>query len=250
MIFDPITNALYDDTGKFLKTVFCPMSLRPEQLQAISSTARERYCALCGKNVLSLDNLSDDEVNAAVTNDPSRCVFASPGARNIRFLTQPNGFRVGNPEDLPVVISLRSLPTMQLAAKAGFRLIFRDVGQSSNFGESKYILYQDSISGELWWSGDLREGFPAPQFDGERHDYRLIRSWFNARSDRPFPLGAYAVAPNIAIGQRVFIEDVLEDISVEWWNQGNSHRLTNCTAVWNGEDLQLDVPEQVPGVLG
>ena len=250
MIFDPLTNALYDDTGKFLKTVFCPLSLRPEQLHEFRSTDRVRYCSLCRKDVMSLDNLSDDEVKNAVASDPSLCVFATPGARNIRFLSQSSGFRIGNPEGLPVIISLRSLPTMQLAAGSGFRLVFRDVGQAPSFGESKYIVYQDSITGRIWWSGDLRDGFPTPQLDGTRHDYRLIRNWFYARSDRPFPLGAYAVAPSITPGQRVYIEDVLEDISVKWWNQGNSHRLTSCFAAWNGSDLQLDVPEQGPAVLG
>lgn len=195
MIFDPITSALYDDTGKFLKTVFCPLALHPEQLRELNSSARERYCSFCRKNVLSLDALSDEEVRTAVSNDPNLCVFASPSARNIRFLTQPNGFRMGNPQGLPVITSLRSLPTMQHAASLGYRLVFRDVGQAPDFGDSKYIVYQDSHGGELWWSGDLREGFPSPQDDGEKRDYRLIRNWFYARSDRPFPLGAYAVAP-------------------------------------------------------
>lgn len=250
MIFDPLTNALYDDTGTFLKTVFCPRSLRPEQLEKLDQYGTNRYCRYCRREILSLDSLSDAEAKLALQKDPNACVFSTPVARNVRFLSSPNGHAVENAEDLPVVTTLRNLPSMELAAASGFRLIFRNVGSKSAFGDWKFILYQNKVTGRLWWTADHREGFPPLEDSESPTAYRRVGDWIAVRNDRPFPLGAYAVSAEIAVGQRVYISDVLEDIPITWWNQGNAHRLTCSVAVWDGTDLTLEIPQNLGQVLG
>lgn len=250
MIFDPLTNALYDNSGTFLKTVFCPRSLRPEQLEKIDQGGNNRYCPYCRKEILSLDGLSDSESKLAFDKDPNACVFSTLAARNVLFLSTPTGHAVENTENLPVVTTLRNLPSMEFAAKSGFRLAFRDVGPESSFGDWKFILYQNKRTGHLWWAGDYRQGFPPLEENESPTDYRVVRDWIDVRTDRPFPLGAYAVSADISIGQRVYINDVLEDVPITWWNQGNAHRLTCCVAVWDGNDLTLDIPQNVGCVVG
>lgn len=250
MIFDPLTNALYDDSGMYLKTVFCPQSLRPEQLEKLGVHTNNRYCRYCRKEIISLDGLSDAEAKLALQNDPNACVFSTPAAHNVLFLSTASGHAVKNTENLPIVTTLRSLPAMELAAKSSFHLVFRDVGQTSTFGDWKFILYQNNKTGHLWWTGDYREGFPSLEEDEAPTDYRVVRNWLNVRNDRPFPLGAYAVSSDIGIGQRVYINDVLEDVPITWWNQGNAHRLTCCVAVWDGTDLTLEIPQNVGYALG
>jgi hypothetical protein len=75
-------------------------------------------------------------------------------------------------------------------------------------------------------------------------DWALIRDWFFARPDRPFPLAAYAVPKNLYIGTRVFLEDLIEDSFQAIWNQGNAQRRIKSPARWNGKDLIIDPPEE------
>lgn len=243
MIFDQLTGALYADDGAFLKTVRCPLALRSEQLVQVSTDTSDRFCNFCQRSIRCIDELQDSDIKSALTDDESLCIFATPKAKNITFL-QPIGAVYGNYENLPIIKTMRSLEAMADAQVRGFDLVFKDAGEGSTFGPEKYLVYQHKPTGKLWWSGDYRN--PAPTVEeacgSDSNEWKMVRDWFYARPDRPFPLAAYAVPRDLKLGARIFIDDVIEDVLQTTWNQGNSVRIVSGAATWNGTDFDLDEP--------
>lgn len=139
---------------------------------------------------------------------------------------------------------------MESAQQKGFRLVFKDTGEDTSNGEEKYILYQNRRTGALWWGSDYRNSGPGAEDALPDHDWVVVHKWFFARSDRQFPLAAYAVPQNIAVGERVFIEDLIEDSFSEIWNQGNAERRKSGSATWTGEDLVIDPPDNFSMMVG
>jgi hypothetical protein len=43
----------------------------------------------------------------------------------------------------------------------------------------------------------------------------------------------------LKIGERVLLEDLIEDLVGIEWNQGDTYRLERCEAIWNGSDFEL-----------
>lgn len=65
--------------------------------------------------------------------------------------------------------------------------------------------------------------------------------WFGIFHYYPYhfasPFAAYLVPPDLAIGERVWMEDVIEDIVAAWGNQGCRLRLKYCEATWDGKEF-------------
>ena len=247
MIFDSKNGCLYDDEGIFLKKIACPFGLQSDQLQAINH--HERRCNVCEKMIYSVDNISDGLLREMIERDEGVCIFSTSNARNIKILGK-NGEIGVNSEGYVVIQTIRSLQGMAAAQKNGFLLIFKDAGPSYNFGEDKFTVYQRNDTGELWWSGDYRYSLfdkalqeNAEDLDAYRDEnWTLVRSWFYARRDQPFPLAAYAIPKSLQSGTRVFISDVIEDIGYVFWNQGNARRIISANAIWTGDDVKIDIP--------
>lgn len=240
MIFDPITRALYGDDGDFLKTVDCPLALRPLQLINISNISPNRFCNSCRKTVICIDDMGSGDVKAALSEDASLCVFSTRLAKSIIFL-RPIGLAKENYNDLPIVQTARSLAIMEDAQARGYKLVFKNTGEESSFGAEKYVLYQHIHTGKLWWSGDYRNESPHEVFgQAGGSKWHLIKDWFHVRPDRPFPLAAYIVPKDLQPGTRVYLEDVVEDVLETYWNQGNAERILSSGATWDGVNFIVD----------
>jgi hypothetical protein len=245
VIYDEKSGALYADDGTFLKTVFCPLAVRVQDLDSESASSRERHCHACGDSIRSADEMTDADLKAALEEDGGLCVFITPKAMHVVML-KAIGRRNPNAEGLPVVRSVRSLPAMEDGFQRGFRLVLKHAGPVSDIG-AKYKVYQHKLSGEVWWTGDYRAESPA---DGSSEDWELVADWFHHRVDWPFPLAAYLVPRGLKRGQRVYLEDVIEDVPVAYWNQGDSDRLVSCNAVWNGDGFDFERFDAPPCVVG
>ena len=50
---------------------------------------------------------------------------------------------------------------------------------------------------------------------------------------------AYLIPKDIQVGERVILEDLIEDYIGASWNQGDTWKLQSCEAIWNGEDFAI-----------
>lgn len=245
MIYDQKSGALYSDDGTFLKTVFCPLSVQLEDLEASPHSAQGLHCHACGESIRAADEMTDSDMREAVEQGGRLCVFITPRAKHIVML---KAIGVANPnvQNLPVIRTARSLEAMEDGFRRGFRVVIKRAGPFGNIG-SKYKVYQHSLNGEIWWTGDYRNDGP-PEVSSR--DWELVADWFYHRADWPFPLAAYLVPRGLKRGQRVHLEDVIEDVPVVFWNQGDSVRLVSSTALWNGDDFEVERFEPPPMVVG
>lgn len=233
MIYDPNSGALYRADGEFLKTVYCPMTIRLNEMERVAPDSPDRRCNACGENVKSIDNLSEEEVAKLVNVNPDICVFATAQAKNVIFL-KPIGRVVTNYGNYLVIKTARNLETMNDAQKRGFHLVIKDTGVSNAFGDFKFQLLQNTKTGELLWTGDYRDE------DSHRDGWEIKRSFTFVRPDRPFPLAAYLIPPDLPVGTNVFVEDIIQDIKMVLWNQGEAARVVSTTGIWNGVDIEID----------
>lgn len=240
MIFNPRIGALYATDGEFIKTVNCPMALRVKDLGSLSSSSPDRHCHSCKKTIRCIDELSDADVRRAVEEDYELCVFATAAARNIVFL-KPIGVPLETDERLPVIKTARNLEAMADAYERGFRVVIKSTGTQTDDG-CKYVVYQHSLTGQVWWSGDYRDARPQ---DGAPGDWTLVADWFSPQPDTSFPLAAYLVPRGLKRGKRVLLEDVIQYVGINCSGQGDTFRLLSCVGVWNGDEFVLDKPEPI-----
>lgn len=129
----------------------------------------------------------------------------------------------------------RDKESINQAAKDGFYPLLKKVEPSEDIS-SKFAVLQNKKSGEIEVIGDYRM-----LMDSDRDtDYEVVIDWtyyYPYKFSAPF--AAYLIPKDIVIGERVFIEDLIEDFIGSTWNQGDTYRLESCEAVWNGTDLDI-----------
>jgi hypothetical protein len=79
MKFDPLTGRLWNDAGRFLKRLHCPVSIRPAQI-------RNGACLACSHTVVPLDDMRDAEVTALLSGNPDQCVTFDLNSENIEVV--------------------------------------------------------------------------------------------------------------------------------------------------------------------
>jgi hypothetical protein len=133
-----------------------------------------------------------------------------------------------------VIETARTKKSINQAAKKGYKPLLRKVIPSPEI-KVKYSVLQHKITGGIEVIGDYRDGF------SEKPDeYETVIDWtyyypYSFKS----PYAAYLIPPDIQKGEKVFIQDLIEDIIGMSWNQGDTYRLESCEAIWNGMDLEL-----------
>lgn len=134
-----------------------------------------------------------------------------------------------NPNSLRVIKTARRKKAINLAARDGFRPLVKPVIPSRQI-RSMMAIYQHQETGEIQLWYDLRYSpsdewvLAVPHF--HYYPYRFA-----------YPFAAYLVPPDLGIGERVWLEDVIEDIVAAWGNQGCRPRLKHCEATWDGKEF-------------
>jgi len=104
---------------------------------------------------------------------------------------------------------------------------------------------QNKKTGEIQEIGDLRYG-------SCESDWETVVdfTWFYPHNwERPY--AAYLLPKDLEVGERVWIEDLIEDLVGGKWNQGDEWRLNGCEAVWDGTNLVADYSEEnIDRILG
>ena len=140
-----------------------------------------------------------------------------------------------NSHGLRAIKTARDKDSINKAANHGFKPLLKKVEPSSKI-RSKYSVVQNKKTGEIEIIGDFRGRF----LSDKSEEFVTVIDWtyyyphhFNS------PFAAYLIPHDIVVGERVFIEDLIEDYIGASWNQGDTYRLESCEAIWNGKDLEI-----------
>lgn len=111
---------------------------------------------------------------------------------------------------------------------------------------NKFCVMQNRVTGEIAVSGDYRSAWSSDSWS------TVIDFTYYYPYSFPSPFAAYLVPRDLAVGEHVFLEDLIEDVVGRRWNQGDTYRLQACVAIWNGSDFELcyDTDTDAQYVLG
>lgn len=145
-----------------------------------------------------------------------------------------------NRDGLRVIKTARDEESINEAARNGFKPLIKKIIPSDEI-RTKYAVFQNKKTGEIQVVGDYRgEGLFR---DG---DYAKVIDWtFYYPYSFTSPFAAYLIPQDIQVGERVFLEDLIEDYVGSTWNQGDKYRLESCDAIWNGSDLEIQYDPEI-----
>ena len=174
---------------------------------------------------------------------PSEPITQAPSSAigQTRPVTTPER-KPGAPEGLTIIRTARTQDEINAAAQDGFRPLVRPVVPSPEI-KSKFSVLQNDETGEIKVIGDFRSATPA--------GWHVVIPWTNYYPHNwPEPFAAYLIPPHLAPGERVQLDDLIEDMVGTRWNQGNAYRATTAKAVWTGRDLLIEEPEDIRMMIG
>lgn len=138
-----------------------------------------------------------------------------------------------------VIKTARTEKDINKAAKNGFQPLIKVVKQSSEI-HSKFSVIQNETSGEIKVLGDYRMN----NVFGPK--WKQVIEWTEYYPHTfPSPFAAYLIPHDIEIGERVIVDDLIEDYVGMGWNQGDKFRLTSCEAIWDGINLVIQYDPKI-----
>lgn len=140
-----------------------------------------------------------------------------------------------NKQGLRVIKTARNTESINRAAKKGLKPLIKKVEPSDEIC-LKYSVLQNKRTGEIEVIEDYRMGI---ELDDDTEFVTVIDWTFYYPYSFISPFAAYLIPKDIVVGERVFVEDLIEDYIGASWNQGDTYRLESCEAIWNGTDLEI-----------
>lgn len=131
---------------------------------------------------------------------------------------------------LRVIKTARDKEAINRAANQGYYPLIKKVECSDEI-KSKYAVLQNKETGEIKVIGDYRS-----RYDGDGYEV-VIGFTFYYPHHFESPFAAYLIPEDLKAGERVYLEDLIQDYIGGSWNQGDTYRLDGCEAIWNGKDL-------------
>lgn len=133
-----------------------------------------------------------------------------------------------NRNGLRVIKTAKTIEEINKAAGEGFRPLMKQVVPSDKI-KSQICLIQNTKTGEVKTVGDQRSMV--------EEGWEVVLPFFSYYPRIfPNPYAAYLIPADIKIEERVFLEEVIEDIPSAGW-QGSTFRLASAEAVWDGKDF-------------
>lgn len=233
MIYHTKTRELRTDRGVLLKVLNCPLHKDWSQLEVVPNH-QMRHCGSCSKSVVDLTGWSDNEAARLFEKSPQCCVYAAPDAPNIQiewhYTTQK-----ADPCPARRIATARGQDAINQAVKDGFWPLVKRVKPSRRI-HSWMKVYQNTETGEVFSIGDLRYPLEAP--------WREIIKPFGFYPGPVHPyIAAYLIPPDLKVGERVFLTDLIEDRVAAQGGQGHSLRLDAAYAVWDGQNFKIEWDE-------
>jgi hypothetical protein len=136
--------------------------------------------------------------------------------------------------NLRIIITARTLEAINKGAKDGYWPLVKPVIPSPAI-KSKYAVYQNATTGEIDVINDYRAE------DRTKGLTNVIDFTYYYPHHFESPYAAYLIPADIKVNEHVWINDLIEDVVGQMWNQGDCYRLPSCEAIWDGKDLVLQV---------
>jgi hypothetical protein len=144
--------------------------------------------------------------------------------------------RSDQPKDSPgtrrVIKTARTVESINAAARQGLRPLVKPVRPGKDI-HYMVAVFQNAETGEIELSGDVREDSRGYK-KGKVIDYTLYYPYHF-----PNPFAAYLVPADLAAGEEVWLEDLIDDIVAVFGNQGYQPRLESAPAIWTGDDFEI-----------
>jgi hypothetical protein len=146
---------------------------------------------------------------------------------------------------LRVIKTARTEQAINQAAEQGFRPLIKLVVPSPEI-RVKFAVKQDKETGKITVANDFRQlDVPIKPVMPElmefyKPDTDVVIGWtyyYPYQFESPF--AAYLVPQDIKVGEKVMLEDLIEDVVSHRWNQGDTFRLKSSAAVWGGQDFVI-----------
>jgi hypothetical protein len=129
-----------------------------------------------------------------------------------------------NPLSLRVIKTARTVDAINLAAQQGMRPLVKAIDPSPKI-HGCIAVYQNRKTGEITVCGD-RRFCPDKDYD------LVVPHRYYYQYSFPEAFAAYLIPSDLIDGERVWLEDVIEDIVAAYGNQGWHPRLESAEAVW------------------
>ena len=149
------------------------------------------------------------------------------------------------PDELRVISTARDEQSINHAAEQGFFPLLKKVEPLDEI-KAKFSVIQHRRTGVIEVIHDLRIQFHPEKYKG----YDLVIDWsfyYPYKFNSPF--AAYLIPKDIKKGERVFVEDVIQDIVGSRWSQGDTFRLNSCEAIRHSALPILAIPHAKPSWL-
>jgi hypothetical protein len=286
VIYDPATGTLWTSDGTFLKYLYCPKSVRWNDLGVTRqehpeshavALERSRDCSHCKSRVSNLDGLTDEQVAAVFEKEPDACVYLRTDWANVTVLKSVSPFWLQMPkwptprgrvegtkatlsdamharitDATPRVHTGRTLEQINAAAAQGFRILLKQASDQQRSTACGYNLeiWQHDSTGEIMQCVDLRSR-PDGHRGGADADqwHQVLRLEHVYPHTWPNPYAAYLVSRDLSPGALVVLTDPIEDIV--GYRHWGTYRACSVPATWTGSDFRVHADDvEVPQVVG
>ena len=108
-----------------------------------------------------------------------------------------------------------------------------------------YCLLQHKITNEYVV---IKDNEPFPSMPNFNETYKTVIEWTTYYPIKyKIPFAAYLAPPDLAIGEQVLLEDVIEDYLGVDRETGVTQRVRSCRARWNGREFLIDYQPEAFG---
>ena len=169
------------------------------------------------KHVLVKDTLSDDAFEAMVEDEIDRIKEEKKRYKS----------------SMRLIKTARTLDEINLSVEYGYKVLMMKVEPSDKI-KVMYSLEQDLETGEISLLQDSWE-----IYSHIKNTKRLIDEMYYYPYQFPSPFAAYIIPSDLKVGERVILDDLIEDI-VGASHKMHTYRLDSAEAIWNGERFEID----------
>lgn len=241
MMFDPETRTLSMPDGTPLKQMCCPLDKEWSEIGPTRDGDLTRDCTTCSKRVVNTKGLEPAQVQRLLQYDPQACLYIDVVHGNLAIRGSAESHTSERPwtrsSGVRRIRTARTRFEINLAAMLGDRPLLQPVVSSKGRIGSFMQVWQHRESGEIRVQQD-------PRFMEDENQWVCVLENldYDPSLHFPEPFAAYLVPPDIEVGERVYLMDLIEN-HIDYMHYG-MHRLEGSMATWTGEAFEIHYNEQ------